>query len=118
GSAVLIDDRLIEHSGAEIGGLLGDLEPVDQLLRSGDPAASHTRREHFRESAEVEHAALAVARLNRSPIDAIDVHELAVRIVLDDQEVVFASNLQHTVATALRHHASRWILKVRDDVQK
>src|SRR5262249_19566358 len=47
GVAVLVDDRLIEHAGTEIGGLLGNLHLRDQSGRADDPTAPHARREHL-----------------------------------------------------------------------
>src|SRR5258708_315736 len=45
----LVDDRLIEHAGAEVGGLLGDLDPAGDGRRRDDPAAAQTGRQDFRE---------------------------------------------------------------------
>ncbi|HEV3485847.1 MAG TPA: hypothetical protein VG106_10590, partial [Vicinamibacterales bacterium] len=66
--AELVDDRLVEHAGAEVGRLLGDLEPLEQRARRDDEPAAQSRREHFRERAEVEHAAGRVARRHRGRV--------------------------------------------------
>ena len=59
-----------------------------------------------------------VARLHRQRVGVVDVHQLAVRIVLDDQEVVLRRDPQHLGAALLRHQPSGRILKVRDRVQQ
>src|SRR5439155_15829151 len=117
GVAVLVDDGLVEHSGAEIGGLLGDLDAIDQRLRPDDPSAAHTGRQNFREGAEVQDAAVAVAGFDRSRVGTLDINQIAVWIVLNDQKIVPVRDLEDSIPPALRHEATRRILEIWNCIQ-
>jgi len=109
---------LIEHAGTEIGRLLRDLEFFADRGRGKDPAATQSGREHFRERAKVDDAAVVIRGLDRSRVGVVDVHQLAVRIVFDDEKVVLRGQVQDRSAPRLRHQPSRWILKIRDHVEQ
>ena len=107
---------LAEDRGAEVCGLLGHDETVDDLLRCEHPAQTETGHECLRECSE-QHHSLGSHRVHGG-IGLTLVAELLVGAVLDDDQVVLAGHVDDLLTPLDIHcHACR-VLEVRDGVDE
>ena len=119
-AARLVDDVLVERARAEVGGLLGHLHARGERRRRRQPGHAEPGRERLREAAQVDDASLAVVGLDRPDVGrarAVLEVQLAVRIVLEDQDVLPRGPLQQARALVPSDEQARRVLEVGDDVE-
>lgn len=100
-----------------IGGLLGDGQRHGERLVEHKEAQSERRSHNLGKAACVQHAAFGVHRLDGWHILAGEA-QLAVRVVLEDGNVVFARQLIHLFALFKRSCDAGRILEGRNRVQQ
>jgi len=112
----VVGDHLIEGAGVQVGALLALHEPPDDFRRRDNPPDAQARRQGFGEGAEVDRA------FRRECGDGDDVLALetqrAVGIVLDDDEVVFACQLDQAQAAFFGEGGAGGIVEVGQHVDE
>ena len=114
---VLVADILEQHVRVHIGGLLGDGQRHGERLVEHEKAQSERRSHHLGKAACIQDAAFGVHRLDGWHILAGEA-QLAVRVVLEDGNVVFARQLIHLFALFKRSRDAGRVLEGRDRVQQ
>ena len=117
GLAVGGEPGLGDHAGRDVGvlGVLGDRG--GQRLGRDDVADAEPRGDRLRERRHRHHALAAVELEERRRRLARPAQE-AVRIVLDDHEVVLLGELEDALAPLERHRGAARVLEVRDHVEE
>ena len=100
-----------------VGHLLADNYLGDYFGSSGNEADSHSGRNHFREASRIDDPALGIERLHRGNVLSRK-SQLAVGIVLDDDEVMSAGKFINSLSSCSGHTSSRGVLEIGDNVKK
>jgi outer membrane protein assembly factor BamB len=114
-ATALVHQALIEHAGAEVGGLLGQLELRGNGCRRCQPSDTESWSQRLGEAAQIDYPAVPVVRLDGADRPGgrrlIEV-ELAVGIVLDDEQVVAGGPLEQGGPLAAADEQTGRILEV------
>jgi hypothetical protein len=114
---VLDHEVLIQRRGAQVRGLLAQVQALQDRRGSGGPADPQARREDLRERARVGHVAAAVERVERRQRVTL-VAQQAVRVVLEDHELLLVGDPDERLAPVQRHRDAAGVLEVRDRVDE
>ena len=109
----LRDDRLRDGARVQVDRLLGDHGGVDDPLRALDPPDPEAGGERLGNGAEAQHP-IAGDVGDRIAVVA----QLAVGIVLDDQEIVLVGERGEPLTSRPREHDARRIVVVGDDIDE
>jgi hypothetical protein len=121
GAERTVHEPLVERAGADVGGLLGDVELLDDGLRRHHPCGAQSRREGLRETRQIHDPPRRIVGLERSRVGGpgrIGEEQIPVRVVLDDQHVGLLSPLEQAAALVVADEQARGVLEVRHDVQQ
>ena len=111
------DEELRQRRRAQVGRLLADVHLLEHRPRADAPAQPHARREDLRERAEVDDEVAAVERVERRQRLAL-VAQQAVRVVLEDEQLALADDLDEALAARQRHRRPGRVLERRDGVDE
>ena len=107
---VLTDEVLGQGRGAEVRGLLAERDLLDHRRRSAQPADPDPRGEDLRQRADVDDVVATLEPVQRLACGAL-VAEQPVRVVLDQQQLAGAEDLDQAPAPLERHRHAGGILK-------
>src|SRR5260370_707417 len=116
-----MDDPLVQDAAHEIHRLLRGVESLDNRGRRRDPRHSKPWRQRLRERAQVNDTAAAIICLQRTRLPraryVLEI-DLAVRIVLDDQDVAPLGPFEQTCTLVEAEKNAGRILKIRHEIQQ
>ena len=113
--------QLGDRRGAEVGGLLGDGTAAQQRFGADQPAGAQRRRHRLGQARQVEDGIVVTAFAAQLPEGGkalVGEAQVAIRIVLDDQEAVLAGQLDQLPAAGRGQHRATGIGKVWHRIKK
>ena len=115
--AEVVKRRLEDHPRAQFAEAQQRRQAFDDLGGRGDPADPHSRKEHLREGAAVDHEPVRVHRLDRKRHLAEILH-LLLETVLEQRRAGALAQAEKPFAVRLRRADARGVLEVRHRVDQ